>query len=320
MQLSDRECTAELTELSSGFDALYLSGRAAVPGDLLDGLSRARTEAEARNPGSELELGGESFLVMPHGWGKYKFNLLHQFGQIGISPRTRLPAIRVQPRAEFLHGTGVIAAVDWFRRIVEIECGETQWSVSRMDLHADFQGWPLEGDDRHRFVCRADDRDTREVAEEFSGFEFGRRKTNTVMCRIYDKTRHIKVSGAGYWPEIWGSAYTEGDPVLRVEFEVGRKGLKQFSITTPEEAIALAPSLWKYCTHDWMSYRVPTGDSTKSRWPLAPEWVQIQSASLGVGGHGIERMYGGRRTGDHARVTLPRPAHWNSPPVNPLVT
>jgi hypothetical protein len=23
---------------------------------------------------------------------------------------------------------------------------------------------------------------------------------------------------------------------------------------------------------------------------------------------------------DHARVTLPRPAHWNSPPVNPLVT
>jgi hypothetical protein len=23
---------------------------------------------------------------------------------------------------------------------------------------------------------------------------------------------------------------------------------------------------------------------------------------------------------DHARVTLPRPAHWNSPPVNSLVT
>lgn len=62
-----------------------------------------------------------------------------------------------------------------------------QLSVSRIDIYADFEGWRLVADDRHRFSCRSASVRTFEDDGRLTGFEFGRRSTKTVSARIYDK-------------------------------------------------------------------------------------------------------------------------------------
>jgi hypothetical protein len=209
-------------ELASGIDALYLSGRAGISAAVLEELERRRDEAlEARRP-IAVSMGGEEFGVLPKPFGKYRYCLSHPNGLVGVTASEHLPALRVQPRAELLHGIGPAAAVDWFTSRCETAFGPVAWSVSRLDLFCDVQGWQLDGNERDRFECRAQRRDTHEETEELTGFEFGRRTTGTLAARIYDKTLQVATKGIDYWPAIWGPDFDPDCPVLRVEFEIGR--------------------------------------------------------------------------------------------------
>jgi len=79
----------------------------------------------------------------------------------------------------------------------------------------------------------------------------------------------------GWWFEVWGERYVPGPPVHRLEFEIGRQGLVEFDLNTPDQVLAAASDLWAYATGEWLTYRSPTEDRTRSRWPLAPEWIQV---------------------------------------------
>ena len=287
-----------MVELASGVDALYLSGRAAIPGSLLERFEEARAAAIESGSAEKADFGGEEVWVAPHSWGKYRYCLRHRHGQIGLTPSKSLPAIRAQPRSEFVHGFSAASTTVWFRELLESECGPVRLSVSRIDLHADFQGWPLAGDDRHRFVCRAACLTTFEAGSEFNGFQFGKRASGTVTARIYDKTEESAKSGAAYWPEIWGARHDPDQPVLRVEFEVGREALRQYGLEAPEEVLAAIGALWVDLTSDWLTYRVPTEDQTRSRWPVSPEWESVRQAAIAEEALGIDRTYGGRRRGE----------------------
>jgi hypothetical protein len=289
---------ASLQELASGIDALYLSGSALVPAQLLKRLASARAVAESGTGGDRtVEVGGHSFTVAPMAWGKYRYRLMHENGLVGVTESERLPAFRIQPRAEFLHGAGTTAAVQWFRACLEAEVGPLLLGVSRLDIHADWQGWAPGWNDRERFVCRADALALRGSRGELTGWEFGRRMTGTVCSRIYDKTLEVEQKGVDYWLDIWGEQFDAGRPVLRVEFEIGRNGLREFRIDSPEEAIESAGGIWMRATEDWLSYRTPTNDGTRSRWPVAPEWECIRRSKLAEGAFGVERMRESRRSG-----------------------
>jgi len=284
-----------LRELASGVDALYLSGRADVPMWLFTSLEEARQQAEKNGRDEPLWLGHTEFGVADRGFGLYRYTLNHENGQVGVTRSDRLPAFRIQPRAQFLHGLGALNGAEWFRDQLEPACGAVDLTVSRVDLFADWQGWSLCGDDRHRFVCRAKSRVTYEENDSFTGFLFGRRGMHTVSARIYDKTLEMKHSKAGYWEDIWGAAYDRSEPVTRVEFELGRQGLKEFGLRGPDEVVGAAGGMWSYCTGDWLSLRDPTADATRARWPEAMEWGDIRRARLADEGHGLERMRQGRR-------------------------
>lgn len=292
-----------LRELASGVDALHLSGRAALPLPFLAWLNDRRDLAADTGATIPLDQGSIDFGLSPRSLGKYRFRLEHRHGVVGLTPSSSLPAIRVQPRAEFLHGVGPEAAVQWFDDVLSELCGPIRWTVSRIDLHADFQGWELEGDDRHRFLARAELRDTHEAGKRLTGFEFGRRKTKTTSARIYDKVAERGSQGLGYLEEIW-SDFDPALPVHRVEFEFGRDALRQFGIDTPEQALSSAGALWCYGTHEWLTYRVPSDDQTPSRWPVAPEWVQVQRAKVGLGAFDLERLYQASKRGS-LRAILP---------------
>ena len=292
-----------LVELGSGIDALYLSGRCHwSPVDFLDRLDRAREEAEITGVEVPISVGDAEFRLQAHGFGRYRYKLTHQHGTVGVSPSVKLPILRIQPQARFIHGVGAMNVVDWFRKQFQAECDEIELTASRIDLHADWQGWDLRGDDRSRFVCRSDDLVMYEFDDLFTGFIFGRRKNKTIEARIYDKTREMRKTGAGYLEDHWGERFDPQSPVLRVEFEFGRQGLAEFGIRSPEDAIEASGALWSYATEKWLSLRVPTSDSTRSRWPVAPEWDRIRRASVADSAIGLERVYDGYRRGKSGRL------------------
>jgi hypothetical protein len=306
MALASHAAAAEpsLRELASGVDALYLSGRAQLDERLFEVLEERRCEAVEVQASVPFELGGFEFLVKPRAMGKYRYWLDHPFGAVALTKSDRLPPLRVQPRAEHLHGIGPRASLAFFDGIGEVlAAGPVAWSLSRLDLFCDVQGWSLHGDDRHRFVCRASRRDLHEHGEAFGGFEFGRRTTKTVCARIYDKTAQIDAKGIDWWPDVWGEAFDASRPVLRVEFEIGREGLREYGVNSPTDGLDRAADLWASVTDDWLTYRTPTGDDTKSRWPIDGAWSSVQRASLRAEAVGMDRVRAGLRRGDLRRLT-----------------
>ena len=294
-----------VSEVCSGVDALYLSGRAELSPALFEALEERRREGERAEGAVPMFLAGEEFLVEPFGWGKYRYRLSHSAGLVGVTTSDHLPTIRVQPRAEYLHGAGPGGTLDFFSGIGEFMAGgPVYWTLSRLDLFCDVQGWNLGGDDRRRFVCRADRRDLHEHGETFGGFEFGRRTSKTVCARIYDKTRQVDDKGLDWWPAIWGERYDKAAPVLRVEAEIGRQALVEYGVGSPADGLEAAASMWANVTEKWLTYRVPTDDETRSRWPIAPEWTAIQRASLRSTAIGVDRVRALRRTGE-IRTILP---------------
>ncbi len=286
----DRPPTS-MRELASGVDALYLSARGVVSPALLAHLEDRRSWAQEVKRAAPCEIGPLTFGIAPHGWGKYRFCLDHANTRIGITTSRRLPTIRVQPRAQYLHAVGPAAVVDAVHELLAPDFGELTFSVARVDLFADWQGFALTAADAGRFVCRADARRTYEHAGTLTGFDFGSRSTHTFTARIYDKTAETAGKGADWWTQVWGGRYVPGQPVIRVEFEVGRQALREFGLDTPAQVLAAAGDLWAYASGQWLTFRSPTADRTRSRWPLAPgggpcrrpPWSIAPSASNGGG-------------------------------------
>jgi hypothetical protein len=289
--------TTTTSELASGVDALYLSGRATLAPTFLEYLERARSLAtDLRHPLS-CPVGDLEFKIAPHGWGRYRYLLVHDVGRIGVSTSEHLPPIRVQPRAELLHAVGPAKAVPLFAQILRESCSDMSFSASRLDLFVDVQGWQLTAGHRERFVCRADAARAFEDRGAFSGFSFGSRVTKAFYGRIYDKTAEIAASGKDWWHDVWGSSYRPGEQVWRVELEIGRKGLTEFGLDMVREVLEATGDLWRYGTSEWLTFRSPTNDATKSRWPIAPEWRVVQQALLSERTLGLTRMAARRRAG-----------------------
>lgn len=291
------QADSRLTELASGVDALYLSGRALLSDGLLDNLELARIEATGSEQAVPFPLAGVTMAMAPHGFHKYRYCLDHPFGRIGLTASSNLPTISVQPRAEFLHGSGPRSAVEWFQQILAEECGPLRLWVNRLDLFADFQGWQLQGESRHEFVCRAKTRHTYEEDEIFNGLVFGKRTSGSPLARLYDKTIESAKTGSDYWKTIWGEKFDADQSVLRIEFELGRQVLKEFGLDSPDHVLDATGSLWSSLTSQWLTHRIPGADQTRARWPISPQWEQVQRARFDEVDWGIVRMYEGKRLG-----------------------
>ena len=267
-----------LRELASGIDALYLSGHCEPTPGFLARLEATRELAELVNEPMELYVGGLGFKLAPHGWGRYRYLLVHELGRVGVSTSQHLPPVRVQPRSELLHAVGPVATVEGFAGVLAEDCPDIVFTVTRVDLFSDWQGLQLDSDCRSRFSCRAATSRSFEVGGVVSGLDFGRRSTKTFSARIYDKTAEIERSGADWWKGVWGDAYRHAEQVWRVEVEIGRDGLASFGLATPAQVLAATSDLWRYATEEWLTYRVACGDQTRSRWDVAPGWRRDPSA------------------------------------------
>jgi hypothetical protein len=274
----------DVVELVSGVDALYLSGHAYLSKAFLARLEDARLFADQVSMPVPFELGPLTFGLAPHGWGKHRFCLDHEYGRIGFTSSTRLPAVRIQPRAEFLHALGPTATVRHFDELLRPLMDRLVFNVARLDLFCDVEGLVLRGEDRRNFLCRGDASTTYEAGHVCTGLAFGSRRTQRISARIYDKTAEMTVKGTDWWDLIWGDRHQPGAQVWRIEFEIGRTALTELELFHPDAVLAAVPSLWRYCTGDWLTLRTPGPDSNSSRWPVAPPWRVVQGATLAHNG------------------------------------
>lgn len=298
----DLEVTLEHWELSSGIDALYLSGKAAISEVGWESLIKWRAQAEEESEPISVILGGEEFSVDPHGWGKYRYSLRHRRGRLGITTSASLPTIRIQPLTEFLHATGPRLVVGWWTDLLSDICLAIELKASRVDVYADIQGWVPTIRDKDRFVTRATDTNVRYLGDRVTGFDFGRRESGSVISRIYDKTLHVQKTGADWWFDEWGDEYDASLPVMRVEFEFARGCLREFGIEDPLTATESAGDLWNYGCGKWLTHRIPTSDETRSRWPLSAFWRAVQEAGISYEPLGLERVRSGAGLGTVRRL------------------
>jgi hypothetical protein len=288
--------SSHLRELASGVDALYLSGRGALPRVLLDQLDGLKGAAADTGGPVDVALCGYPVRVLGSGWGKYRYYAVHELARVGFTPSDALPCVRVQPTSLGLHALGPDVMVLWVRNLLDALGIDAVLQVARLDLHADFHGLDIAADQRSNFVGYSNRRALYEVDEALSGLNFGTRG-GALYARIYDKTRELDGKGDDWWLDIWGSRYDPARPVIRVEYEFSRDGLREFGLDTPEDVFAQMAALWAYAACVWLSLRVPTSDDTRSRWPVDPRWQAVQRATLAGNALPADRIKAGQALG-----------------------
>ncbi len=271
-----------MRELAGGIDTLILSYYGSVDDRFAESLDNAKEATRRFEKTRTLSLGGEIFTVSPSSLNRMAYRLDHQYGVIGVSPKASLPVVRWQPRAEFLHASGPAGVAEWLRGVTCQEFTLEREVVSRVDLHADFQGIGFDRYAVEDFVTRSTHQTIEREHSVFTGFRFGKRKSGTLTARIYDKSAEIEAKGGEYWYSMWGEEWIPDEVVWRVEFEFARGILRDLGVEDLDSLYERVPGMWAYATRDWLSLRVPTTDETRSRWPLDPRWAKVQASLLGT--------------------------------------
>lgn len=178
-----------------------------------------------------MELGGEELLLQPFGFmRRYRYQLVHPFGRIGISPKDKIPPVYVQPNAEALHGMGPRGCMDWFSAITDELAPGGRRKASRVDVMIDVQGWHPTVGMRDRFVTRATHLRVYEDHGRLTALQFGKRG-GAIFARIYCKSAEVEQKGSTWWHDLWGERWIPTAPVWRIEFEVRRKRSRSSTLT-----------------------------------------------------------------------------------------
>jgi hypothetical protein len=295
--------------LAKGVDTLHVSGKGAVRADVWDQVDELRKLGELNESAelAEFPETGQAFFVQPRGLRWYSLWLSSDDYELLMSKSDRRPAVQVQLHSAYLHSMGVHDAMrlvgETLRKSVMTDT-RVELGVSRIDLYADVQGWPLELGDLERFVSwsrvrrgflpadldgEVDETDSRQVyalGRRLTGFVFG--VGSPLLARVYDKTTEIQRRGKTWLPDLWGERESD-EPVWRVEFQMRRPVLVEHGLRTVEEVLAGVQDLWRYCAEDWLTYRRPTSDSRLRRWPIDPAWEVVQSVRLAPSVLGVVR-------------------------------
>jgi hypothetical protein len=275
-----------LRVLSAGIDSLYASAHGVLYEGLLDVFRNMRELSHGEAVAFEFAPDKGSFLLRPHGWRGYPFWLSSPAWEIMVGAAKPFPPLYVQLHSWFLHAVGpegaVAETVDLLGRYFFPE--GVQLVASRIDLHADTQGWTPTPADFDRFICRGvrrklyvEPQQRHGFGRKLSGFTFGK---GDVVARIYDKTLELTTRGQDWPTVLWGERDGEA-PVWRIEFQFRREALQTVRIRTVEEAITLRQSLWEYGMH-WLSLRVPSHHAKPSRWPEADVWMALRTVRVGA--------------------------------------
>lgn len=281
--------------LASGIDTLNLSVKGAIREPVWNLLAEVQRRAQANEDMAPLSfpITEEAFECRPYGWRGYTYWLSSPDYEVMVGRSAKFPAVLVQAHSAFLHSVGIDPALDQVERLLRLDLieGPFKQGVSRIDLHADLQGWELRTADLDRFVGYGRhrgvfDRQMFQSGTRLDGFQFGK---DAMLARLYDKTAEIRKHGVSWLPDLWGEEFEPGSAVWRLEFQFRREALSEFHFATVDEVIASVQDLWHYGTVKWLSLRIPTKDRRRRRWPLDPTWEEVRAVRISPTMTGVVR-------------------------------
>jgi hypothetical protein len=188
------------------------------------------------------------------------------------------PEVYVTFRAEYLWRLGYDKAFNEFLSWLSTWAVVNDNKVSRCDLCMDVQMPFPKIDPKRELIAKAKGKvqyiEVYANGYRGTGYKIGK---GALVARIYDKSLEIKASQKEWFKDIWRfNGWDEKTPVIRVEFQARREFLKEMSVEGFESLSEYLADIWRYCTADWLTVRVPTGDSHRHRWPIAEWWKALQ--------------------------------------------
>ncbi len=254
-----------------------------------DMLKEAKESAQSTlyDKGSGVRFRGYDFMVLRTGFGRYKFILSNEDLDIRIFVDARsgenFPELKIRFKSQFLWRH------DWKDAVRKIDEWLRTWAyvievkISRVDITADFMSkLPILSPELREVVARPRKRREFGTYERYSdgsepsGYSFGK---NDLFCRMYDKTKEVKISGKKWFEHLWRKKdWEKGEAVTRVEFQCRRKVIRMMQIDTIEDLFLKVPDLWRYLTVEWLTIRIIQNDSHRTRWPITEFWQAVQNS------------------------------------------
>lgn len=255
---------------------------------LLALLNSMKLKAQTEGKEQKLELNGLIFDVHRSGIKFYSYRISCKDFLIYFMEKEvkNTPSIKVRFLATYLWSHGLENAfyrfTDWFEGL---GLTYSQTKILRIDVCVDSDKTPFKRSDVENVSTRARGKSNHFVTNEyfsgkkFSGFTVG--SGDPLLLRIYNKTLEVRTSQKTWFHDIWENAnWNKQKDVWRVEFQIRRKGLKEFGISSIDDFFIMENNLWAYLTGKWITLRKPSTDSNASRWPIDPRWIRIQKSEM----------------------------------------
>jgi len=169
--------------------------------------------------------------------------------------------------------------------------------ISEVHLAADFIGLDIKKlyvESRDNWIARSTTFSVFFKHWKLTGVSIGK---GDLMMRIYDKV--LELGHAGHkqevFAELWGVEKYNDLPVTRVEYQLRRATLRQFSgevgtINTVKDLLFALKSLWNYCTQDWSRFTetIVNRNHNQSKAKISEFWEAVQSV-VWTGVHEFQR-------------------------------
>jgi hypothetical protein len=280
------------TLLLHGIDTLHCAYylRQGGPGAFDFGALRQTQEALRQGgsrEGAPLTLGGVPFLLMPHGTKSgYPFLLTSEDFHIQCGEFNNPSFFVAFPshalwresahllHDKFLHWAASVGLVP-----------HRPERLSRVDFAFDYD-LPVMDFDLSHFVSRCNKDSQHRENGKVQTFTIGR---GDLLVRVYDKVAEVEQQSNKVWFFLlWGQDHD----VWRIEWQVRKAVLRQFSICTVADLQKIQGDLLRYLGEEHTTLRLPTGDENRSRWPLHPLWLDVQARVRELAHLGVCRLDG----------------------------
>jgi hypothetical protein len=316
--------------LLAGLDALTVSSQGRVSAEIYGKLREAKEAAKhAEHTGSVHCPAWLSAQVKPKGdrGGGYPFLIETEDFTVKVAgeAQTMWPGLVIELRSHFLHAhpSGAAGACEealcWTRDMLLYDARESdrqatafeQVSVSRVDLHIDWQGGfvpSYSAGEERRFI-----RPRRTLWHPYNegntclGYRFGSGKP--LMARLYNKTAERKKrhdeSYAALLQEHTAALGIPYDPevnVWRLEFELHREAVTSLKLAPESDAedtdadieaelsaedlpnvgtlpklFAHLEAIFQHLSYHWLRLVTPSPTQVRARWPLDPTWALLRN-------------------------------------------
>lgn len=276
--------------LLSGIDSLYLAIDIVWSSSNflahLDIIKAQAKEAGADKPLFPDTDQGISFMVRPFGSNGYSWLLNGKEYTLRIgdwkTPGSR-PSVLVEIRSETLWHYSPTEA---YQRILSFLVNQGARIItikpSRIDLCLDLllsqNMWNFSLLDTA--ITRAKRDCFHRQLKQPTGIAFGK---GDISARIYDKALEIQQQSKKLWFfDLWKlTAVPDGFKVIRVEFQLRRRGLKTLGLDTLDSTFPTLENLWAYCSQTWLSFR-DHPEREHHRRPVSAWWQVVQNSFLGI--------------------------------------